>query len=469
MRWHKRVIGAAIYHIFHPNAQIDHHGCTKLYRAARSGKTKKVRRILKGRGRSTIDYQRKDKSKFVSTDRHQGWTALHIAAEHGHTNVVKLLLDDTHGWKAANPDIKDGHSKNPLHIAISSGFYSVLQELLKAGADPHATDSFGSTALHCLAFYRKLHNMALDFDDLTPLLPDRNTPNIIKETPLIIASQMTDEAIVKWLCGATGAGLPPIDANLPDCRGNTPLHYANHARLAEVLLHAGCDLESGNKNGKTPLAEAMEEYGIDQSFAEEQVECLLIHRSKPVVGDVDVCLDKLKDPKLLALYDRALDHQLQLEEAEFQTAQSTVDSDDGYMSFPAGSEGEETEEAEHCDHSDRQRPSRLGQLDEAEGTKTAESGVSDDTLATTVSLSDIDSLGAVTTPTASEATEDEHMLGRRGSFDSAVDFDLTETELEVDIDGGKGVRAHVRFRSSTSVISTVELRAGDDDWFNTTI
>ena len=56
-------------------------------------------------------------------------TALHLAALHGHTSVVQLLLDN-----GANPDMLDAWNCTPLHNAAGKGYSSIVGELLDFNA-----------------------------------------------------------------------------------------------------------------------------------------------------------------------------------------------------------------------------------------------------------------------------------------------------------------------------------------------
>ena len=44
------------------------------------------------------------------------WTALHAAAQNGHTDIVKLLLD-----AGADKDVVDKYGDTPLHVAAENG------------------------------------------------------------------------------------------------------------------------------------------------------------------------------------------------------------------------------------------------------------------------------------------------------------------------------------------------------------
>ena len=69
--------------------------------------------------------------------------ALHIAAEHGQTEIVKFLI--RHGM---NEDMKAGYDrKTPLILAAENGHQYTVDALLDENAEINARDDDGKTAL----------------------------------------------------------------------------------------------------------------------------------------------------------------------------------------------------------------------------------------------------------------------------------------------------------------------------------
>jgi ankyrin repeat protein len=187
-----------------------------------------------------------------------GWTAFVIAAREGNRDVVELLLDhpaDTSvqsqaadgGDAAAVRGPLDGPS--PPHIDVRAlteaswnGHWAVVELLLDRGADVHAADKHGFTALRSAAW--KGHR------DVVELLLDRgadiNTQYEYGFTALIKAALEGHQDVVQLLPDR-GADTQPKD-NF----GQTAQHLAKTVeirllleRVSEVALGGGLGLSGG--------------------------------------------------------------------------------------------------------------------------------------------------------------------------------------------------------------------------------
>ena len=103
----------------------------KLCKASQKGETEEVRMLLLS---GMVDADNIDSS--VHSDSYT--SVLRVAADGGHLDVVRLLIDS-----GADPNkaSKQYEGFSPLHHAVKSGRIDVVQLLLDAGAEPNATNS----------------------------------------------------------------------------------------------------------------------------------------------------------------------------------------------------------------------------------------------------------------------------------------------------------------------------------------
>lgn len=69
-----------------------------------------------------------------------GWTPLHEACNHGHFNVVSILIK-----AGSNVNAKGYEDFTPLHDAALVGHLKIVKLLLERGADPMAKNAKGET------------------------------------------------------------------------------------------------------------------------------------------------------------------------------------------------------------------------------------------------------------------------------------------------------------------------------------
>lgn len=101
--------------------------------ALRNGKTQVVKKYL-------------DNGSATANEKSFAWSALQMAADKGHLEVVKLLVE-----KGAEIDYRHPVNKmTALHLAAYSGHDDVVKYLLSKGADPNVKMSRGVSILRAV-------------------------------------------------------------------------------------------------------------------------------------------------------------------------------------------------------------------------------------------------------------------------------------------------------------------------------
>ncbi|MDD5403798.1 MAG: ankyrin repeat domain-containing protein [Sulfuricella sp.] len=209
----------------------------ELYAAASNGDLQGVRQALeKGADINALD------PKFAET-------ALHVAVEKSHTEVVELLLA-----KGANPDIVSNQHFTPLIIAAAMGDAALpMVELLIAGkANPSLAPTTGPNAggapLHIAA--SKGANAVLD-----RLLKAGAQPTVLPNgSTLMHMAAIGGDAETVEIVSKAG-----ISVDTPDSQSRTPLHLTaitGNKAAAEGFLKQGAALESRDGEDCTPLMRA---------------------------------------------------------------------------------------------------------------------------------------------------------------------------------------------------------------------
>lgn len=69
---------------------------------------------------------------------------MHLASEAGHTDVVRILLENRGHVNA----VDQMNGETPLHLACEAGFGDIVQLLLEYGADVSIENVYKKQALH---------------------------------------------------------------------------------------------------------------------------------------------------------------------------------------------------------------------------------------------------------------------------------------------------------------------------------
>ncbi|MFC1835774.1 ankyrin repeat domain-containing protein [Thermodesulfobacteriota bacterium] len=191
---------------------------------------KKNRFLCKAIAKGNVDFAEQLLEDGASPNsRHEGLTALHIAAIKGRPKMIKLLLDK--GAKVNGKTDRDGSTV--LMTAAQFEQATAVKLLLDHGAKVNARDDKRQTALM------------------------RVTISVEKGTPKI-AKLLLDHG---------------ANANARDKKGWTPLHFLlgaeklndKHLRVAELLLSHGANIHAKMDNGLTPWAVLRHKYNTDNT------------------------------------------------------------------------------------------------------------------------------------------------------------------------------------------------------------
>lgn len=261
--------------------------------SCREGQTKEVESLL-------------DEGLDIEVEK-EGWTGLIRAAEYGQLAVVELLVargaSPLHGWS------KD-ESRLPIHMAAEGGHVDIMKVLLrKDKSQLNARDWLGLTPLHNAA--RKSQQGVVEFllssedieadpediDGFTPLMnavghsdleivrlllarPEVDPNHQLRghgQTPLwMAAASPDDEAVLRSLLERSD-----LDLNKTARWGEACVYraacYAQHTAL-QLVLDKGADINLPNEKGQTPLSIAA---------AKGNKECLEILLKRP-----DIAIDQ---------------------------------------------------------------------------------------------------------------------------------------------------------------------------------
>ncbi len=262
---------------------------SSIQAAARLGDLAKVKAFLE----QGIDVNAKDEN---------GRTALHIAAQNKHQDIVELLLSN-----GADVHAKEKNGYTPLFYGIFSNDANMVDLLVSKGADVNYTPEKGYPSLHVAVWYENV--------DIAKILMDQGAKCDVKDpdgwTAFRYAADAANRDMIELFVanGADVSGIyraacigdldhvknlveqgAAVDAN--DERGWTPLYWAasmgqeqvgefllsqgarpgvktqdentplyaaagsGALHLAELLISKGANVNAKNKQGRTPLHQA---------------------------------------------------------------------------------------------------------------------------------------------------------------------------------------------------------------------
>lgn len=186
----------------------------------------------------------------------EGMTAIHLAARHGSHELLQRMIEKGVDVNITT-DAPAETGNTPLHIACMYQHPEAVKVLLAAGADDTLRNSADEMPAHCLV---KNKIDVWKFDDercyeIMEMLSDiDSSAGKNNETPLLLLQKIRPARVAKVteLLLRKGA-----DVNHADNDGNTPLavHADHHCErdVIKLMLKVGADINSKDRNGDSVL------------------------------------------------------------------------------------------------------------------------------------------------------------------------------------------------------------------------
>ncbi|KPM03905.1 E3 ubiquitin-protein ligase mind-bomb-like protein [Sarcoptes scabiei] len=183
-------------------------------------------------------------------------TPLHIAVNKGHVQVVRKLLE-----LGCHSSLQDCEGDTPLHDAISKKRDDILKLLLDYNADITLTNNNGFNALHHAALRGNPSATRILLDKLPRswIIDEKKDDGY---TALHLSALNNHTQVAELLIRIGKANMDLQNINL-----QTPLHLAverQHTEVVKLLVKNGCNLNIPDKDGDTPLHEALRHHTLSQ-------------------------------------------------------------------------------------------------------------------------------------------------------------------------------------------------------------
>ena len=157
---------------------------------------------------------------------HQGYTAMHVAAKEGNTDILSLLLEHD-----ADVDSRNMFDETPLHRASDYGKLDIGQRLLDHGADINARDEDGYTPLFQAALGGHV--------EFAQMLIERGAAIDFRDneggTPLSRAVEWGKVEVARLFL------MYGADVHARDESGRTPSEYTTNQDILELLCEYGSE------------------------------------------------------------------------------------------------------------------------------------------------------------------------------------------------------------------------------------
>ncbi|CAC5415484.1 unnamed protein product [Mytilus coruscus] len=208
-----------------------------------------------------------------------GRSALYVASEQGHFEIVQILIAN----KPVEADIAlcDNNKTTPLHMACEEGHKNIAEYLIENGADISACDMDGCSSLHMACASGK--------KEIVELLLKKKKDEMFKsdnlgQSPIIIASLQGETEVVESLLLFDNKQYLQKQVHETDKKGFTPFLAAcvnAHVETARFLIANGSYILHSDNDGRTALFIACEKGHT------KIVEILMIKGNKNIIDKSD--------------------------------------------------------------------------------------------------------------------------------------------------------------------------------------
>ncbi|KAM9495366.1 ankyrin repeat and sterile alpha motif domain-containing protein 1B isoform 2-T2 [Clarias gariepinus] len=219
----------------------DSSGYTPLHHAALNGHRDVVLKLLQFEASTNVPDNK-------------GCFPLHLAAWRGDVDIVRILMH--HGPSHCRVNEQNHEKETALHCAAQYGHSEVVCVLLQELTDPSMRNRRGETPLDLAALYGRLQVVRL----LLNAHPNLMSLNTHQHTPLHLAARNGHHSTVQVLLEAG------MDVNTETEKGSALHEAALYGKMdvVRLLLDSGIDVNIRDCNGKTAL-EILKEHPAQKS------------------------------------------------------------------------------------------------------------------------------------------------------------------------------------------------------------
>ncbi|XP_077086187.1 transient receptor potential cation channel, subfamily N, member 1 [Siphateles boraxobius] len=209
-------------------------GETPLHYSARVGNTAVLQEMLSNVPTNQLQ-------TAINKHTKSGWSPLLLAADQGHTEVVRVLLHNN-----ARVDVFDEEGKAAIHLAAERGHQDIVDILLSHKAFVNAKTKLGLTPVHLSAQSGSARLVRLLVETHQASV---DALSLRKQTPLHLAAVGGQLDVCRSLLNLN------TDITAADIHGQTPLHLAaesDHSEVVKLFLRHRPELATlANMEGAT--------------------------------------------------------------------------------------------------------------------------------------------------------------------------------------------------------------------------